>query len=220
MSTWWIKTIYLEFPSSNFYLVSCYNNLYSRHFNCRSCTDENVFSLFRIVLMVITTKFRPTIRIYKMPSRNFVLSSRNFNFRSSISRCNLVISYCYHEISTYNHVYSRWFLIILYCHHEISTFDLVFTRCLLVISCCYHEISTFKHVNSRCFLVKTWLNYFYTWSYYASVTGWLYHVCRYKLLLRPSMSKIKRWICIEWWGKTLSNILSLLTDFESSPKLS
>ena len=151
-------------------------------------------------------------------SRNFVLSSRNFNFRSGIfempsryfccyhenstynhvyTRCLLVTSYCHHEISTfnlvltrfflvisccyyenatYNLVYTRYSLVISYCHPEISTFDLVFTRCLLVISCCYHKIPTFNHVNSRCFLVKTWLNYFYTWSYYASVVCCSYEV--------------------------------------------
>ena len=92
-------------------------------------------------------------------SRNFVLSSRNFNFRSSIIEMPSRYFVFYHEISTNNHVYTRCLLVISYCHHEISTFDLVFTRCLLVISCSYHKITTYNHVYTRCLLIISYCHH-------------------------------------------------------------
>ena len=53
--------------------------------------------------------------------RNFVLSSLNFDFRSSIFKIPFVLQ---------SRIYKMLF-VILYCHHEISTFDPVLTRCLL-----------------------------------------------------------------------------------------
>ena len=149
-----IKTIYLEFLSRNFNLVSCYNNLYSRYYDFWSCTDENVFSLFRIAI----TKFQLTIRIYEMLLVISYCHREISTFDLVFTRCVLVIS-CYHEISSYNHVYTRYLLVISYCHHEISTLDLVFTRCLLVISCCYHENSTYNHVYTRCLLVISYCHH-------------------------------------------------------------
>ena len=54
----------------------------------------------------------------------------------------LVISYCHHEISTFDLVFTRWLLVISCCYHEISSYNHVCTRYLLVISYCHHEIST------------------------------------------------------------------------------
>ena len=100
-------------------------------------------------------KFQLIIRIHEMSSRNFVLSSRNFNFRSSIfeipSRYSVLLSRNFDLQSRIYKMLSRNFEL---SSRNFNCRSSIYKIPSLVISCCYHEISSFDQVNSRCFIVK------------------------------------------------------------------